>query len=112
MLVLGLKNCDTCRKALSEMRASGLDPDFRDLREGEIAPLVDEVLDKVPLELLVNKRSTTWRGLDEPTRARALSKETAAEVLGAHPTLMKRPIIFAENRVHIGWSAETRAAVL
>ncbi len=84
MLIYGLKNCDTCRKAIKAL------PD---------AQLVDVRKDGVPADLLarahtqfgaalVNTRSTTWRGLDDAERG-----ADPLELLAAHPALMKRPLI-------------------
>jgi arsenate reductase-like glutaredoxin family protein len=42
---------------------------------------------------LVNRRSTTWRNLDET--ARAASGAALTELLLAHPTLVKRPVFTA-----------------
>ncbi|MBV0912564.1 arsenate reductase family protein [Anianabacter salinae] len=107
MTVYGLKTCDTCRKALAELRASGAEPGFVDVRaDGLDAATLARFLDAFG-EALVNRRSTTWRGLSEAERA-----GDPATLLGAHPALMKRPVIDAGGRLFLGWSAETRAAVL
>ena len=63
-------------------------------------------------EALVNRRSTTWRGLDEAAKAQAESAEGALSLLLAHPTLMKRPVIVDGDAVHVGWSKATQAALL
>lgn len=55
-------------------------------------------------EALVNRRSTTWRGLSEAERA-----GPPVELLSAHPTLMKRPVIEADGVLTLGWGADQRA---
>jgi len=56
-------------------------------------------------EALVNRRSTTWRSLPEAGRARA-----PAELLAAHPALMRRPVIrTADGALHPGWEPGTLA---
>lgn len=57
-------------------------------------------------ERLVNTRSTTWRGLDEQTRAMA-----PLALLRAHPALMKRPLIVDAEAMHLGWDKATQAAL-
>ena len=102
MKLYGLKNCDTCRKALKAL------PD---------AQLVDVRADGISLELLqaaeaqfgaalLNTRSTTWRGLDESERARP-----ELDLLQDHPTLMKRPLIETNGALHLGWTKEVQAAL-
>ena len=56
---------------------------------------------------LVNRRSTTWRGLDAAERAR-----DPLDLLVAHPSLMKRPLIAHEGQFHLGWTKEVQAALL
>ena len=107
MRFFGLKSCDTCRKALAELRAAGHEPAVIDVRAGGV-PSTDiaRFLDTFG-EALINRRSTTWRNLDAGQRT-----DNPAELLAAHPTLMKRPVIEHAGRLYLGWGAETRAALL
>lgn len=101
MEILGLKTCDTCRKA----RKALPDSTFRDVRAAplsaaEIAEALAAFGDK-----LVNRASTTWRGLSEEERARS-----PEALLVEHPTLMKRPLIRLEDgTVYLGWTPSVRA---
>ena len=102
MKLFGLKNCDTCRKALKAL------PD---------AQLVDVRTDGVPAEVmqaafdsfgvaLMNTRSTTWRGLSEEARA-----GDPLTLIAAHPALMKRPLIAAGGSLYLGWTKEVQDAL-
>lgn len=98
----GLKNCDTCRKALKTLP----DATLVDVRaEGVPQDLIVRALDKFG-EKLLNTRSTTWRNLDEDARAKP-----PLELLAAHPALMKRPLIVAGDALLLGWSDQTPAQV-
>lgn len=56
---------------------------------------------------VLNTRSTTWRGLDDETR-----RMGALDLLRAHPTLMKRPLIATQDgSLTLGWDAKTQAAL-
>ncbi len=88
MKLYGLKNCDTCRRALKELRAAGHDVVLADLRNDGIDPKELERLFLVFGQPLVNRRSTTWRGLSEAIR----DGEPVALML-EYPSLMKRPVI-------------------
>ncbi|MBN6069366.1 ArsC family reductase [Aggregatibacter actinomycetemcomitans] len=104
IIVYGIKNCDTVKKALKwladhhiehklhDYRVDGLDKAFLQLAEAQFG-----------WENLVNKRSTTWRNLDEQIK-KTLSKSTALSVLADNPTLIKRPIILQEGKALIGFS--------
>ncbi len=100
MQIFGLKNCDTCRAARKALPGA----EFVDVRDQPMdAAILDAALDTFG-EALVNRRSTTWRGLDEATRA-----QDPRSLLADHPTLMKRPLILDGDRMVLGWTKATQA---
>ena len=58
---------------------------------------------------LVNKRSTTWKGLSAEERQEAETGDTTA-VLLANPTLIKRPILEHADILDVGFSEQAYAA--
>ncbi len=102
MRLYGLKNCDTCRKALKSLPSA----DFIDVRAEGVPQTVLSAAYETFGKALLNTRSTTWRGLDEVTRNRPV-----LDLLVDHPTLMKRPLIEAEGQMYLGWTAENRQAL-
>lgn len=107
--IYGLKNCDTCKKAIKAIDASEHQASFVDIRaETDLAVKVPLWLDAVGAETLVNRRSTTWRALDEASRERAMGAD-GASVLIANPTLIKRPVIEADGEVMVGWTKDVQA---
>ena len=112
VVVWGLKQCDTCRRATRWLDAQGIDYAFRDIRaETPDAAEFARWVAAAGLDRLVNRRSTTWRGLDEGVRD-ALDADTAPAILAAHPTLVKRPVLLAANQVLIGFREEDWARAL
>ncbi|WP_394692643.1 ArsC/Spx/MgsR family protein [Hyphobacterium sp.] len=110
MKLYGLKNCDTCKKAMKALDASGQAYTFIDIRaEADVASLAPEWLQQVDAAKLINTRSTTWRQLDEAERARA--ETNPAGLLAAHPTLVKRPVIERGDEVFVGWTKDVQAAL-
>lgn len=108
MRVYGLKSCDTCRKALREIEAAGMSAEFIDIRSmDDLAARLPGWLDAVGADALINRRSTTWRGLDEAERARA--EADPAAVLANHPSLVKRPVAESAAGVTAGWTAAAKA---
>jgi arsenate reductase len=103
MRLFGLKNCDTCRKALKSLP----DARFIDVRsDGVPEELLVSALDQFG-DALLNTRSTTWRGLDQNERA-----APPLDLLKKHPTLMKRPLIESQDgQLFLGWTAEVRSAL-
>ena len=100
MRIYGLKNCDSCRKALKALPGAEL----VDLRADQQIVRDTVRAHETFGSALVNTRSTTWRGLDEAARA-----EPPLDLLKAHPTLMKRPLIVVEDRLFLGWNKDVEA---
>lgn len=107
LTVFGLKACDTCRKAHKELAAAGKNVEFQDVRETPLSPSQFEKFHAAFGEALLNKRSTTWRQLTEDDRSKA-----PIELLMAHPTLMKRPVIESEDGLTLGWDATAKSVHL
>lgn len=107
----GLKNCDTCKKAMTALEAGGKPFAFVDIRaEADLADTAPAWLAAVGPDALVNARSTTWRGLSDADKAAA--KAGDPEVLVANPTLIKRPVIETDaGETLVGWTPATRAAL-
>jgi arsenate reductase len=111
LVLYGLKNCDTCRKAKRELEAAGRKVSFVDIREGtDLAAKLPVWLKAAP-DKLVNKSSATWRSLTNAEKAKAgTNGETA--LLTKHPTLIKRPVIEAGGRVLVGWGKDVQTSLL
>ena len=104
MRFIGLKNCDTCRKALKALEAAGVVPDVSDVRaDGLQADDITGILSTHD-DKAINRAPTTWRGLSEADKSRE-----PAELLALHPTLLKRPAIYANGVWSIGWKADVAA---
>lgn len=108
LTLYGLKNCDTCKKAVSALEAAGRKVTFVDIRaEADLPRKLPGWLGAVGADRLVNRRSTTWRALSEADRARdpfALLKD--------NPALIKRPVIEAGPETHAGWTPDVQARLL
>lgn len=98
--IYGIKTCDTCRKA-----TKSLETPLHDVRINPLSRTQLERFYAVFGDALVNKKSTTWRGLDEEARGRA-----PLDLLVDHPTLMKRPVIDLDGTLYLGWGKDVQAA--
>ncbi len=108
--LFGLKTCDTCKKALKELEAGGQSTEFVDIRaEADLASLLPRWIAAAG-EKLVNRSSTTWRGLSEEDKAKASGTSLEGLLLG-NPTLIKRPVIDTGDEILVGWTPETRARI-
>lgn len=110
MKIYHLKTCDTCRKAIKSLRAAGHEAELHDVRADGLEVATIETLEAaLGYEALVNKKSTTWRGLSDDQKL-GLSRESAITLLAEHPTLMKRPVIVHAGRFTVGWTKAVQDA--
>lgn len=108
LTLYGLKNCDTCKKALKALEAVGKTVQFVDIRaETDLKTKAPEWLEAAGADVLINRRSTTWRGLSDGER-----EGDPQTLLIANPTLIKRPVIEADGSIHVGWSKDVQAKLL
>jgi len=109
MKIYHLKTCDTCRKAIKALRVAGHALDLCDVRAyGVDLDTLKKIEAALGYEALVNKKSTTWRGLSEDQKSN-LTAITAIALLSEHPTLMKRPVIENNGAYTVGWSKAIQA---
>lgn len=113
MIVLfGLKNCDTCRRARKWLDAQSLAYRFVDVRDmGVEGDLIDRWIDGLGYDSLVNRRGTTWRNLPPSVREN-LDAERARELMMAHPALIKRPIWDVGGQLFLGFSPDTQKQIV
>ena len=104
--MLGLKNCDTCKKAQNWLHRFELPFSFEDYREQRIsaADLKAYAQSLGGWEKLINKASTTWRNLPDSRKAPGSDPEWQL-LLKEHPALIKRPLLITEDgTVSVGFS--------
>ncbi len=105
LTVYGIKQCDTCRKALKWLLAQGIEHQFHDFRnDGLPTGLLQSWLDSAFAGRLVNRRSTTWRQLTDEQRQ--LEGDALLELLQQHPTLIKRPVFVSDDIIAVGFKPE------
>jgi arsenate reductase len=93
MILYGIKNCDTVKKARRWLEANDVAFTFHDFRvEGLDEATIIGWLNTVSWETLLNKRSTSWKQLSDP-RKDQLDQAIAIEFMLANPTLIKRPVL-------------------
>ena len=109
--LFGLKNCDSCRKAVTYVKAQDWPHRFHDLRDDGLSPaLLEGWIRSLGWELLANRRSTTWRNLPDAAKS-DLDAARAKQLLLDHPTLVKRPVITLGDLVIVGFAEAQQAAL-
>jgi len=98
--VYGIKNCDSVKKALKYLSAHNIDYRFIDFRQNpSSADTVKRWVESIGLEVLLNKRSTTYRNLSDTQK-----NNITIKLLIEQPTLIKRPVLVNGLKVIVGFN--------
>jgi arsenate reductase (glutaredoxin) len=101
----GIPHCDTVKRARAWMAEHGVACTFHDFaKAGVPAQRLQAWVEACGWEALLNRKGTTWRKLDEATRAAVVDAASAQAVMLAHPSCIKRPVVdWAGGRISVGF---------
>ena len=103
--IYGIKNCDTVKKALVYLNDRDVNYQFIDFRKNPISQQVlIKMVESVGWELLINKRSTTYRSLSEEEKS-----NINYDLVLSLPTLIKRPVLVQGEKTMVGFSEQQYA---
>ncbi len=103
--IIGIPNCDKVKATKKWMDSKGVEFEFIDVKKEPLT--LDEIKDlefKVGLDVLLNKRGTTYRNLG--LKDKDLSDEELLEVLEQNQSMIKRPVLVYEEAVLVGYDEE------
>lgn len=106
IVVYGIKNCDSVKKARAWLEARQIAYRFHDYRiDGLDAALLQGFIDTLGVEAVLNQRSTSWRQLDADQKS-GLTPDKALQLMLAVPTLIKRPILDNGRQLIVGFNPD------
>jgi Spx/MgsR family transcriptional regulator len=107
MIVYGITNCDTVKRARAWLDQRGTGYAFHDFkRSGVPGPRLDAWLEAAGWEALVNRKGTTWRKLDAAAQERVTDAAAARALMLAQPSVIKRPVVeWDDGRITVGFDA-------
>ena len=109
----GIPNCDTVKKARTWLEAAGRAYTFHDYKkEGADPERIAGWIAAAGLDVVVNRKGTTYRALSDADKAKAASTDTAPPLLAANPSVIKRPIVEHDGGILVGFKPEEWAAAL
>ncbi len=112
LILHGISNCDTVKKARAWLDGHGVAYDFHDYkRAGVPADRLAAWVAELGWETVLNRAGTTFRGLSDADKA-GIDADKAVALMLAQPSLVKRPILTAPGLLLAGFSAERYAAAL
>lgn len=104
IILYGIKNCDSVKKAQQWLTQNALEYAFHDFRVQGLTPvLLDAWLHEVGWEMLLNRRGTTWRQLPDALKTE-VDAAAARGLMLAHPTLIKRPVLALDGAHLVGFA--------
>lgn len=104
IVMYGIKNCDTIKKAKKWLDANGVEFVFHDYRkDGLTDELLKSLESSLGWEAMVNKRGTTWRKLPDEIKD-AMDKEQAVQTMLDNPAIIKRPILDTGKAFELGFT--------
>jgi Spx/MgsR family transcriptional regulator len=106
MILYGIPNCDSVKKARAWLAERGVEYSFHDFKKAGLPPTnLDGWIAAAGWERVLNRKGTTWRQLDEDTRAAVTDAASARALMRVHPTLVKRPVIeWDDGRITVGFN--------
>lgn len=105
-IIYGIKNCDSVKKAVKWLDDNQVSYQFHDFKKnGLSSELLEQFVSLSDWQILLNKRSTTYRQLPEELKNN-LSDEAAFEAVLAQPTLLKRPLLAYNNSLFVGFKTQ------
>ena len=99
----GIPNCDTIKKARKWMERNGVNYIFHDYKKSGITEeKLEEWLLHVDLEVLLNKRGTTFKKLPDMIRQN-INEVNAIPLMMQNPSMIKRPVVEHDGQVIVGF---------
>ena len=107
MKMYGIKNCDTIKKACKWLESNGVDFEFSDYKkQPPTKVLIENWVKEIELDLLINKRGTTYRKLSEQQKEAANNTDSAIRIMLENPSIIKRPILHTGDKYIVGFKEE------
>jgi arsenate reductase len=113
VLLYGIRNCDTMKKAWTWLDEHGVAYQFHDYKKSGIdRSRLESWARRVGWERLLNRSGTTFKKLSEADR-QGLAEAKAVALMLAQPSMIKRPVLeLGADRLLVGFRPEEYAAAL
>jgi arsenate reductase len=109
IIIHGIKNCDTMKKARAWLDAHGTPYAFHDYKtQGLAEAILRAWVAELGWKPLLNTSGTTFRKLPEAERE-TLNEAHAMALMLAQPSMIKRPVLDLGGRRLVGFSPESYA---
>lgn len=112
LILYGIPNCDTVKKARVWLTEHGVAFDFHDYKKmGVEQGLLEAWVAEHGWEVVLNRAGTTFRALSDADKA-GIDAAKAVTLMLAQPSMIKRPILDLGERRIVGFKPEIYDAAL
>ncbi|MEX0609264.1 MAG: arsenate reductase family protein [Balneolaceae bacterium] len=109
--IVGIKNCNKIRDTKKWMGEREVEFEFIDVKKEPLTKSeLQELSDKVGLDVLINRKGMMWRKLGLADKN--LDDSELLEVLLENQNMMKRPLLIKGEAVLVGYDEEAFVAFL
>lgn len=99
------------KKSQKWLKDRGIDFEFHDYKkQGITKKILTDWCKNVEWEILLNKRSRTWKELNETNRSN-LTQAKAITLMQQNPTLIKRPVVQQSKILAVGFNEKVFASI-
>ena len=111
MIMYGIPNCDTIKKARIWLEAHKVEYAFHDYKKAGIDTIrLEGWVKQAGWEVLLNRTGTTFKKLPEADK-RNLTAEKAIALMLANPSIIKRPLLERKSGITAGFKPEIYATL-
>jgi Spx/MgsR family transcriptional regulator len=108
----GIPNCDTVKRARAFLAGRGATVNFHDFKKAGVpADRLAAWIASAGWQRVLNRQGTTWRKLDDATKAGVTDAASATTLMLAQPSVIKRPVVeWPDGAITVGFDEADFAA--
>lgn len=103
--IYGIPNCNTVKKTLDWFKQKNISILFHDYKkEGISKEKLTAWCKLTGWEILLNKKSATWRGLSAEEQNKVINQTAAIQLMMNNTSIIKRPVIEIGDKMLVGYN--------
>jgi len=107
VVLYGIKNCDSIKKARKWLEKNAIDYTFHDYRADSLShQQLAHFEQALGWQALLNKRGSTWRKLDDAVKD-SIEQQSAIELMLEQPAMIKRPLLDNNGALMLAFSEQS-----
>ena len=94
MILYGIPNCNTVKKAQTWLKENGFEYEFHDFKKkGITEDKLKEWCGTFGWERILNKKGTTWKKISPEEQASIIDRDATVKFLTQYTSAIKRPVL-------------------